>query len=158
MSGGRIFDRPGYPPVSGPPPPGTVLRPLTVTRIAQSVTAVILCTGLTVVLPDVAAVVVLPLAVLLAYRAYNAGVIRVEASGVVLSGIFRTMTLPRERVDSVDSWLLRWRTRSGRSRRWQLWPYAQFGIMWPGVSNRSEEVMESLSRLIDFWKGAPPPP
>jgi hypothetical protein len=111
-----------------------------------------------VALPAVAGVVVLPLMVLLAYRAYNAGVIRVEASGLVLSGILRTLTLPRERVDSVDSWLLRWRTTSGRSRRWQLWPYAQFGIMLPGVINRSEEVMECLSRLIDSWKGAPPPP
>jgi hypothetical protein len=156
MSGGRIFDRPGYPPVDGPPPPGTVLQPLRVTRVAQAATAVILATGLLTVVPDIARLVVLPLAVLLAYRAYNAGVVRVEEMGLVLSGIFRTLTLPRERLDSVDSWFLRWRTSNGRIRRWQLWPYAKFSVVWPGVTIRSEEVMESLTRLVDEWKTTPP--
>jgi hypothetical protein len=155
MSSGRIFDRPGHPPVKGPPPPGTVLEPLGVTKIAQLATALVVAAGFTVVLPDAAALFVGPLALLLAYRAYNAGTVRVEASGLVLMGFFRTLRLKREQVDDVDFWLLRWHTAKGRKRRWQLWPYAQFGVMWPGVVERSDEVMESLRWLVESWHSRP---
>jgi hypothetical protein len=136
MSGGRIFDRPGYPPVDRPPPPGTVLRPLKVTRLAQAVTALALTLSSLAILPHSTASVVVPLAAMLA-------------------GLLRTRSLRRDQVESVDYWLVRWRTSKGHVRRWQLWPYWRAGIMWPGVAMRSDEVMDCLISLVESWADPP---
>lgn len=153
MSGGRIFDRPGYPPVDRPPPPGAVLRPVMATRAVQAFTTMFLVLSSLAVLPEIAALVVIPVALVLAARAYNAGRIVVEVDGLRLAGLLRTRTLRREQVDSVNNWLIRWRrTPQSRLRRWQLWPYLQAGVMLPGVRRRSDEVMECLVSLVASWK------
>ena len=129
MSGGCIFDRPGYPPVDGPPPPGTVLRSLKVTCLAQAATVLFLTLSLLGIAPDIAAWVVISLVVLLVVRGFNVGTVRVEVDGLVLTGLLRTRSLRRDQVESVDYWLVRWRTPTGRLRRWQLWPYENSGLV-----------------------------
>lgn len=156
MSGGRVFDRPGFPPLDRPPPPGSILRPVLATRVAQAATALILAAAVASASPPAVALLVAPVGLLGAYRAYNAGFIRVESWGLVLRGLTRTIALRHEHVEAVELWFIRYRTAEGRERRWQLWPYAAFGVMLPAVRLRSEEVMECLTSLNEVWKSARP--
>jgi hypothetical protein len=128
---------------------------VTVTRVAQAFTVAFLGLCSLAVVPALAALAVIPVTVVLACRAYNAGTVQVQEAGLKLLGLFRTRSLHRDQVDSVDYWLVRWRaTPQDRLRRWQLWPYWQGGLMLPGVTIRSDEVMDCLFRLVESWNAS----
>jgi hypothetical protein len=127
-----------------------------VTRATQGVAVALIALSSLVVVPAVAAFAVIPMAVVLAVRAYNAGIVRVDVDGLELRGLIRTRWLHRDQVESVDNWLVRWRrTPQDRRHRWHLWPYLQAGVMLPGVANRSNEVMDCLVSLVASWHGDP---